>query len=232
MTWHETPQPPKLGMIPELALQEAILLGLNALASDVRAIDELVGFDSDLRHTGGDEWRRALRDALLEMVDPSSDLYCDVRIGYPVPPGQAKMPAISIVVESGGENEAEAVIGDVQHVSYSDLIGPDQTLYETLTIGSGQTSVIQVGAWATSPERSALLRAAIKWALYQQKDRLITRGVHEISFSESGFEVSPDLEPRVAFVPTVNVRMNWTFSLSSRRKVPNRVRLARGRFST
>jgi hypothetical protein len=234
MTGNESAIPPGggIGMVVELAVQEAIVLGLHTLASDERAINELVGYESELRHSSSQEWRAALRDALLQMVDGRSDMYCDVRIGYPSPPGEAKLPAISIVMESGGENEAEATIGDVLHVGYSGLIGPRQELYETTVIGSGQTTTLQIGAWATAPERSTLLIAAVKWALYQQKDRMIAKGIHEISLSESGVEISPDLEPRVGYMPTIIARINWTFRLSSRRRVPNRVTLARGNFST
>lgn len=216
----------------DLALQEALVLGLHTLASDQRAVEELVGREDSLRHNTANEWRRALRDALLDMLDTRSDLYCPVMLGYPSPPGSCKLPTISIVVESGGENPAETVVGNVLHARYTGLVGPAQELFEILATGAGQTTVLQVGAWSPAPERSSLLIAAVKWALYQQQEQLQERGVHELSFREGGVEVSPEMEPRVAYVPMLTVTMSWTFRQTHRRKVPNRWTLARGQFST
>lgn len=212
-------------------MQEAIVVGLQTLRSDARAVEELIGREDELRHNSANEWRRALRGALLQMLDPSSDQYAEVLIGYPTPMGSARLPAISLIVDSGGENAAEAVADNVLRVS-SAFHGPNQEIWETTEIGAGQRSVVQIGSWSPSPERSTLLVAAVKWSLYAMQELLTGRGIHEVSFSEGGVEVSKDLEPRVAYVPMISATLLWTFRESVRRKVPNRVRVLPPVFST
>lgn len=214
-----------------LYLQEALVIGLQTLRSDDRAMRELLGREDELRHNSANEWRRALRTALAEMLDPSTDQYAEVLIGYPAPMGSAHLPAISLIVDSGGENASEAVADNVLRVS-CEPHGPNQEIWETTETGAGQRTVIQVGSWSPAPERSALLVAAVRWALYAMQGQLKTRGIHEVSFTESGIEISRDLEPRVAFVPIVSTTLLWTFRETSRRKVPNRVKILPPTFST
>lgn len=220
-----------MGQVIDLALQEALVLGLHTLASDRRAIEELVGREDTLRNNTADAWKASLRAALVEMLDPGSDQYCDVLLGYPVGSGIARLPALSIVVDGGGENQGETVCGNLIREGY-EFVGPNQELWATTELGAGQTSTLQIGAWSTAPERSALLIAAAQWALYQQQTRLLERGIHEISYRRGGQEVAPEMEPRVAWMPMLMVTLNWTFRESSRRLVPNRVRILRGTPST
>lgn len=220
-----------MGAVVDLLVQEALVIGLHTLASDRRAIEELVGRNDALRHNTGDEWRKSLRDALRDMLNPKSDQYAEVIIGWPIPGGGSRLPAISIVEQGGGENASELVVGNLLGVS-DEFHGPNQEVWRTTRIGGGYRSSIQIGAWSTAPERSVLLRAAVVWALYEQQDALADRGVHELSIQLGGAEVSPDLEPRVAWVPMVDLTLNWTLSQSQRERVPNRVRLLAGTFST
>jgi hypothetical protein len=217
--------------VPVLSLQEALVIGLQTLRSDQRAIEELIGRQDSLRHNTANEWRRALTAAMLEMLDPSSDQFAEVLIGYPTPPGKARLPAISLVVDSGGENPAEAVAGNILRVS-SEFHGPDQEAWETTEIGAGQRTTVQIGAWSPAPERGILLTAAVKWCLYFAQDLLKQRGIHEVSYTEGGVQVPPELEPRVAYCPMVSATMLWTFRETVRRKVPNRVSLRRMTVST
>lgn len=220
-----------MGAAIELVLQEALVNGLAVLASDNFALEEVVARRDALRHNSSEKWRKSMKAALIEMADPSSDMHADVIIGYPVPQGTAKLPALSIVVSTGGENTGEAVTGNSLR-RFVEPHGPNNEVWETREVGAGQTTVLEVGAWATAPDRSALLNAAAKWALYQQRQRLLLRGVHEITFREGGVNVAPELDPRVAYLPILSVTLSWTFRQSVRQKVPNRTRLLKGSFSS
>lgn len=219
-----------VGAVPILHLQESLTVALQSLRSDDRAIYELLGRRDLLQYRSTDRWRLALHDALIEMLDPSTDQCIDLRIGYPESGGAAHLPCVSLVVDGGGENDAEAVAGNVLRVS-SEFHGPNQELWETTEIGAGQRSVVQIGAWSPAPERSMLLIAAIKWALYFIQDRLKANGIHSLTFTEGG--VAPgELDPRVAYVPIVSATILWTFRESSRQLVPNRVRILPPTYST
>lgn len=216
--------PPGAGMSQaiDLLVQEAIVLGFGALESDRRAVDELVDRSDSLRHNTADAWRVGLRDALLDMLSTSSPNRVDVLLGYPSgPPGSAHLPCVSIVKDGGGENPSEVCIGDVLD-QRDEFVGPNLERVETVTHGAGWTSTLQVGAWTTTPELSALLHAAIGWALQHQKQRLMDMGVHESTWNEGGAP-GTDLEPRVGFVPMWVVTLNWTRQQTFRRKVANRV---------
>lgn len=220
-----------MGAVISLALQEALVVGLHTLASDVRAIEEMIGRSDELRHNSTEEWRRSLVAAMLEMLDPRNGGYADVLIGYPVPFGTSRLPALSIVEQSGGENPSELLVGNLIGRT-CEFHGPNQEAWRTTYTGGGHTTSVQIGAWTISPERSMLLRAAAIWSLYEMQDMLESRGVHELSIRTGGAEVSPDLEPRVAYVPMVDATLMWTLRQSSRMKVPNRVTIRPGTFST
>jgi hypothetical protein len=214
----------EVGLVMTLAMQEAIVNGLAILAEDRHAVEVMVGRSDSLLYSSADEWRDALRAALYEMIDPGNDQHADVLIGYPSPPGECRLPAISIVTQSGGENVSEAVCGDLLRTSY-DFHGPNQELWKTSEYGAGQTSTLEIGAWSPAPERAELLIAAVKHVLYQQKPLLLARGIHDLSYREGSAPVEPSLEPRVAHCPMLSVTMGWTFRTATRRKVPNRATL-------
>lgn len=221
------------GMVtsPKLALQEAIVVGLHTLASDQRAIDELVGYDSGLRHSSKDGWRKGLRAALVDMLDPSSDTYVDVLASYPVPWGQARLPCVSIVTQSGGENSSELVAGNLLRV-YGEMHGPLQQVYRVEEYGMGQRHTLEVAMWAVEPERSELMLSAVKSALLMQTVWLAEQGVHELSLQEGELEPNPALEPRVNAIPAMSVSMSWTFRQSERRLAQNRIRFLPGTFTS
>lgn len=207
----------------DLLLQEAIVLGLAALAEDRRAIEELIGRRDALRHNSSDEWREALRAVVRELATPSSPNYVPVLLGYPSPGGAARLPAVAIVKATGGENPAELAVGDVlDHRVEVIGTGEASTAIETTTYGGGATTTVQITTWADAPELSAVIHAAVAWALQNQKQRLQDLGVHELSWSDGG--VQSDLDPRVAYVPLLSCTVGWTQQQSHRRKVPNRIR--------
>jgi hypothetical protein len=210
-----------MGIVPVYAVREALVNGIAVLVSDERAMLEMVGRSDALAHARTDEWQREMVRAIRALADPQSPLYAEVRLGYPVPLEQAHLPALSIVEASGGEN-GENVHGDVLRESYH-FVGPDQELWATTEVGTGYSSRLQIGAWAEHPETAMVLHAMSKWAMYQQKDRLFERGVHDVSIQTDGSELDPRMGPRVTYVPMVSVSLSWTLRQSFRRKIPNRV---------
>lgn len=219
-----------LALSPVLAMQEALTIGLHTLGSDEYAIEELFRRGDALQYANVDRWAKALRAGLLDMLDPSSDEYCQVLTGYPAPWGVAKLPAISLVSEGGGENPSELVIGNVLRV-FTELHGPNQEAWETTEIGAGHTTTIEIACWHPAVELAQVLGGAVRWALYQQREALADRGVHELSIRELGDQAAPQMEPRVSIVPTFSVSFNWTYRQSHRQLVPNRVTIERGSFS-
>lgn len=218
----------------DLLLQEAIVIGLHLLAENPRAIEELMGRTDSLRHNTTDQWRRELREALIAMLDPRNTEYVAVMIGYPPPHGQAHLPCVTIVLADAAD--AEGTIGDDLRVAPTPdqrtLVGPAQELYETEERGTLKTSTVEIGSWTIQPELTALLHAAVAWALQQMDGHLVDNGIHGLSDREGGFAPSDDLEPRVGYVPLHRVTAEWTQRQSSRRKVPNRIRFLAPTFST
>lgn len=219
-----------MGIVPVYAIREALINGIAVLASDQRAIEEMVQRDDALRYSRTDEWKAEMVRAVRTHADPQSPAYASLLLAYPAPLEQAHLPAISIIEQSGGENPGEAMQGDTLRESY-ELRG-NGDLIETTEIGGGYQSTIQIGTWALSAETGMLVHAMTKWAIYQQKDHLIERGIHEIRVQTGGVELDPRLAPRVAYVPMLSVALSWTLRQSHRRKVPNRVRFLTPSFST
>ena len=98
-----------LVMVPILALQEALTIGLYTLASNPHQLDQLLERDDDLQFNSAVEWQKALRKAFRDMVDPSSDNHCAVITGLPTPFGVAKLPVLSLMTQGGGENASAGI---------------------------------------------------------------------------------------------------------------------------
>lgn len=208
----------------DLLVQEAIVLGLGALAQERRAQLELVDRSDALRLNTASDWRRQLQGALSELLDPAEDrcVLGNVLLGYPSPGGEARLPAISILRQSGGEDASKATIGNVIR-EWTEPHGPNDERWLTMEFGCVHTSTIQIGAWAPQPELGILLIAAVRWALYQQTQRLVEHGVHDITTRDGGVEPSEDLYPRVGYVPMVTLTCSWMFRQTTRGRCPNRV---------
>lgn len=230
-------------IVPELVVQEALVVGLHKLVQDEQALDELVSRVDTLYNGSQDTWTKALRDALREMLDPSSQQYVRVTVGYPR--GIEQTPALAVVLEGGGENVAEALCGDEGRRTYTltrtytgnleataaNVPDTQSILHRDRIMETGQTSTLQVSAWTTAPERSLLLQAAAKWALFHQKGRMAEQGIHEITWRAGGVEVSPDFEPRISYLPMLILTINWTYRETRRDVAPNRVTLGTPTFS-
>lgn len=209
----------------DLLLQEAIVVGLHALVEDDRAMNELLARDDLLRFNSGNAWRDALKAALRNALDPSSDAYVQVLIGWPVPWGAARLPAISLVMQ-GGSTTSDCIGDEIRTATDHVLVGPDQELFETVEEGRAASTTVQVTTWAPEPELTTVLDAAVAWAIQRQQPELMDKGITEIDIRDAAaLEVDPSMEPRVAYVPARAVTLEWTRGQSYRRKAPNRVTL-------
>ena len=213
-------------LVTEVDLVEALTLGLQVLRQDEQAIAELFERHDTTRHSTGDAWSSDQATLLRRILDPSDDLYARATIGYPTT--ERQLPCYSVVNESAAEDTSGAVMGDLLSTTY-DRVG-ERSIRSDL-MGVTWTTTVQVGCWAAAPELSLVLRDAARWALFRQKDLLRSRGVHDITFSEQGLAPSPDLEPRVGYVPMIGVTLKWTFAQTLRRSVPNTATLRASRFT-
>jgi hypothetical protein len=240
-------------LVPELAVQEALVRGLHLLVQDEAAIDELLNRLDVLQQGSQSEWVADQRAALLEMLDPSTERYVKVLIGHPAT--VAELPCLGISDQGGGENTSEAVAGDELHRFYtlireSDLDPPlaptvadpdlrldtevkptDSMCVRHQVMGTGEQSTIEVSCWAVAPERALLLQAAARWAIFHNKGLLTERGIHDVTWRTSAFAPATEMEPRIGYVPTLTLTLNWTFRETRRKIVPNRVTIGSGRFT-
>lgn len=230
-------------IVPELAVQEALVIGLHKLVQDEAAVDELVQRLDTLKNGTQDEWTKALREDLRDILDPSSERYVRVNVGYPTT--EERLPWLSIIADSGGENVAEAIAGDEHHRHYTltrttevspataaDVPDNESLLIKHAVMGTGEQTTVQVGCWSVAPERSLLLAAAARWAIFHEKGLLAARGVHDISWRTSGMSApAPELLPRVGYLPLLIVTLSWTYRETRSTLVPNRVTIGSGTFS-
>jgi len=218
-----------MGIVPVFAIREALINGIAVLASDEAAIVAMVERDDSLRYSRTEEWRRELVAAVRDIADPSSPRYAEPHIGYPTPLESPKLPAISIV--EAGSGEIANVHGDVLDETYEFPVGPNRELVATTEVGHGEQTRLEIGAWATTAEVGMLVHAMTKWAILQQKDRLVDRGVWDLQVQTTGVEPDPRMSPRVTYVPMLSVQMSWTLRQIHRRRVPNRVSILPPRMS-
>lgn len=240
-------------LVPELAVQEALVRGLALLAQDEQAVDELLSRLDTLRNGSADEWLAEQRAALLDMIDPSSDRFATVLLGHPV--DAAALPCFGITDQGGGENTSESVAGDELHRYYtlireSELdpplaprladpalrlpteVKPNESIcIRHQVMGTGEQSTIEISAWAVAPERALLLQAAARWAIFHNKGLLSERGVHEVTWRTGAFAPASEMEPRLGYVPTLTLTLSWTYRETRRKIVPNRVTIGSGRFT-
>lgn len=213
---------------PELLIREVLLEGLSVLVADSARLAELYErFDGV---SGGSQATTpaAFAARLRQLCAWGSADELTVRMGYPSE--HARMPAVSLVYDGGGENPGSAVFGDVftrQHV----LVGADntgdwstQTCTQTVVKVIEYSSRIQIGTWATGPEESILVHEAVRNVLFTDKQYLADRGIRDASLSEGGIVPDRRMYPRVAYVPMLSVQLTWDLRHTRRRRVPSRVR--------
>lgn len=229
-----------MNIVPEMDVREVIINGLHELANDREAIEGMVSRTDALRDGSQDDWTAELRAELLAMLDPESDRYVYVKVGYPL--SNAHLPCVSIILEGATENQGEANIGDdlnrytevqgtfVAPVSLDNGLSlaplPNATttptpvrVEEVQVKGTGWSSNVQCGCWHVAPEGALLLQAAVRWALFRGKGQLHDAGVHQLSFSEGGVQPDGQMEPRVGYVPMITIHMDWTYRQIRRKTV-------------
>lgn len=222
---------------PELLLRQVLMEGLRELAGDRARQDELFLRVDSLRQGTQEEWAEDMRDLLARLVRFHEEGGLQVSVGYPM--DDATYPYVSLVTEGASESPGGAVMGDVLGRTYR-VIGTataddwDSSSTERHKIvGVDYTTNLQVGCWALASEESMLVLALVRHLLFRHKGRLFEAGVRELTFSESGFQPSPDLYPRTGYVPVVRCTLEWTLRQTRRtRPVPTRVRMRTGTYSS
>jgi len=105
-----------MNIVPELDIRQVILVGLHELANDSAELEALVRRTDDLQEGSQLDWNEALAAELRAMLDPASDRYVFVKVGYPT--HAAHLPCVSIVLEAANEDTGEAQMGDVLDIVY------------------------------------------------------------------------------------------------------------------
>lgn len=230
------------------ALQESLAIGLGKLRQNEAAINEMIARDDALR-LGTQEWDEEMRSSLAGLLDPASGRSVTVGLGYP--PGPAEFPFLSVVGMGGNEHTGEAIAGDEHHRAYTlvkEVANPPTMGLQTdptataleddehlcirhTQTGTGMQVRAQVAAWTVSAELSELLISAARWGLWVQRGLLNQRGIHEYTWSEGAMNPSPELEPRMAPLPTLELTLQWTWRRTRSELVPNRVSIGGGSFS-
>ncbi len=97
-------------IVPELAIQEALQIGLYELAGDPAALEECVQRSDGLRYSTAEEWRREMVEAARIMLDPAAPGALRISLSYAE--AIAAMPSISIELAEDNEDQGEATMGD------------------------------------------------------------------------------------------------------------------------
>ncbi len=222
-----------MNMVPEFDVRALLITGLAVLAGDAERIGEIVRRVDVLRQGSQDEWEKDLTKALRRVLDPREATFVRVLIGYP--DDAAHLPCISVTYESGSEDQAGAVHGDVLR-RRSEVIGSGDSLrvQRVTELGIDRTSVVQIGCWSPAPELSLLLQAAVTNVLLVHKGQLSAAGVHDVSLADGGAptDQQTQIDLRVAYVPLVVVTLGWTYRTTRRKLVPNSATLLAPTFET
>lgn len=220
-----------MGIVPELLLRQVILEGLVELAGDEYRQTELFRRVDDMLQGTQEDWNDEFKTALRRMTNISArdGIQCAVRY----PDLETRMPFVSIVPESGAEDESQATFGDLLGQDVITVgtipVGEDPSnpatdlsarLERRQVIGNEWTTNLQLGSWTEVPEESILCHALVKHLVFRHKHRLQDAGFREIALSEGGFEPSPTMQQRTGYVPFVRCTLRWTWRQSVRKNVP------------
>lgn len=196
---------------PETILRQMLTERLVILLGDldlqrllVRRLDTLEQGTQTQWETDCLAWFGSLRDRLRVLAGPPHD--------------EGQLPAISVILASGGEDAQVQVAGGLWRRT-SELRGTldadDPTssmVIDHLEYAEGRMADIQVTSWSTGAEEASLLHTVAWWALSTGKEHLSTMGLTRMDLTESGFVPSESpLAPHVPFVPMVNARLNFMY---------------------
>lgn len=227
-------QPVHAGMLiaPELLVCDVLREEMARLAGDRARQDELFARPEGHRpNTDVDRWAAEMRRAFDALLDPAGN-GINVTIGYPMQP--THMPAVSVVIAGGGEDDASATMGNVLHrtgEALGDLADDSGRARSNTLIGIDWRTTVQVGSWTTAPELTSVLHAVVKMLLFGAKGRLMPAGVYDIALSDSGIQPDPNFYPLTSYVPIVSLRMTHTIGQTRRHDpVATKVTVRRGRY--
>jgi len=188
-------------------LLERITLLLSDVALQrvlVRRLDTLRQGSQDTWEADSLAWFKTIRNRLMLLVG--------------TPGAEGQLPAIGIVLASGGDDAQVQVAGGLWRRT-SELIGTldanvptSSEVIDHLEYAEGRAADIQLTSWSTGPEESSLLHTMVWWALSSGKEGLRKLGLTRMDLSESGFE--PDrspLYPHVPYVPMVSARISFMY---------------------
>ena len=223
-------------LVVPLAVRQVLIEGLAELAGDEARISELFGRVDDLLQGSQDDYVRELREQLTARVRAGQGKAgIRVRVGYP-PADAAVLPWLSIITDTGSENTAGAVAGDLEREGWEgtgtpDALAPnDYQLVEHSVLGLDWTTNLQVGCWATAGEEAEMLRAVALNILQVGSGRLHRAGAREVTYSESGFQPAEQYQPRTMYVPVIRATVSWTLRTTRRQRVPHWWQLRTGSF--
>lgn len=216
-----------MAFVPELLLRQVLMEGFVELGGDDDRQRELFERLDGLLQSSRELWERDYRAMLCELA-LAGDRWARFTIGYPT--DTARYPTVSIVNESGAEDDALAVVGGVLSVGYRTVgtptVADDQSarMERHQVEGVGWTSNIQVGVWSVAAEESVVLSAIVKHLLLRHRGRLLAAGVHSATLSETGFIPDPARWPRTGYVPVIRCTMGGTLR-QTRRRSPTEYRV-------
>ncbi len=197
--------------VPELLVREIVLEGLFELAGDKFRLDEMFGRHDESLHTGtSTEWLLEMKQTFRKMLDETSH---GITVGVGYPHAEAHLPFVSIVTEGGSEDDASAAMGDM-HGRGAETIGTagedDYRVVDHRHIGIDWNTTVQIGAWCTAPEQSAVLHSVLLNLMFRHKGRMVEGGPRDVRLSQGAFEPNQTLHPRTSYVPVVSARLSST----------------------
>lgn|GEM_PF-4393895 len=208
-----------MAFVPELLMRQMLLEGLFELAGDEEEQTELFERLDDLLQGSQELWAKDVKAQVLKMTERDSRRALHVGISYPG--DDAVYPYWSLVLENGSEDQAQATAGDILGVEYEQRGTPSATdptasrVIRHTHLGTGWTSIVQLGTWAVSSEQSIIVSAIAKHLVLRHKGRLFAAGVHDISFTEGGFQPG-ERWPRIGYVPILRCTMTGTLRQTRR----------------
>lgn len=204
-------------IIPEFVVREQLVLGLAELAGSPEQLTELTTRFDALAQGSQADWRKQCRDVLVDMLTPSSPNFVHVVLGIPL--SDAELPVIGIVASGASEDTSTASMGDTIDLQY-EYIG-DQTsnpgafhIVEHRVKGVDHVASVEIGIWTTAPEASTMLDEAVRYILFRRKGQMTSAGVRDVQMAATAVAPSPDLAPRVGYVPMVRLTMQFQARLT------------------
>jgi hypothetical protein len=217
MTAPIRPRYANTAVIPEFVVREQLVLGLAELASSPEQLDEITSRFDALAQGSQDAWREQCRDALVDMLTPTSPNCVHIILGMAL--SDAELPVIGIVAAGDNEDATSATMGDtldVQDEKIGDYVSNPGAFHIVRHRAKGVDHVasVEIGIWTTAPETSTILDEAVRYVLFRRKGHLTSAGVRDVQMAATAAMPSPDLAPRVGYVPLIRLTMQYQARLT------------------